>query len=386
MQEKEYNVAVFIGRFQPFHNQHLQVVKKALEIADKVLIIIGSHRVAPDIKNPFSYEERVEMIKASLLDRTITSHTGIGNDVAIHHTSVEIRDGLSRIEFIPVRDYYYNDNLWLAEIQQKTVSFIKPGDNVCLMGAYKDASSYYLNLFPQWEFYPINQASYMNATDVRDCMFDRNGELMGWNVYQPDTAYKSLYEWQINKIKEMVPEKMFTWFQQNFFRTEKYHNLVVEYAMLKDYKTKWNKAPFPPIFVTVDGVVVCNGHVLVVKRKFNPGKGLFALPGGFLKQSESIESSMLRELKEETAIKVNKLELKNAIKENKVFDYPGRSLRGRTITHAYHITLTNKDLPELKSGSDAEQVQWMPIVEVYQNEGSFFEDHFHIIQYFLQRG
>jgi bifunctional NMN adenylyltransferase/nudix hydrolase len=62
----EYSSAVFIGRFQPFHNAHLEVVQQALRIAEKLIIVIGSCNAAPSIKNPFTYYERVQLITEAI--------------------------------------------------------------------------------------------------------------------------------------------------------------------------------------------------------------------------------------------------------------------------------------------------------------------------------
>ena len=60
--------------------------------------------------------------------------------------------------------------------------------------------------------------------------------------------------------------------------------LVEEQAYIKRYKDIWADAPYAPTFVTTDAVVIQSGHVLLVKRRTAPGKGLWALPGGFLKE------------------------------------------------------------------------------------------------------
>lgn len=374
MSEKEYKVAVFIGRFQPFHNEHLNVLNKALEIADKVLVVIGSYRVAPNTKNPFTYEERVEMI-TSLIKHTKTNPDGSTLTTGEH----------SRVHFIPVRDYYYNDNLWCAEVQQKTSAFINTGDSVAIVGAYKDASSYYLNLFPQWEFVPIEQKEFLSSTSIRAKMFWRDTKGLrfpDFNPYHHRFAIESLNNW---KFTGDLPAGVADWVANKYMETRAYHDHVQEYNFLEEYRKKWEAAPFVPTFVTTDAVVICSGHVLVVKRKFNPGKGLWALPGGFLKANESIEDGAIRELREETGIDVPKAALKTRIKDNKVFDYPGRSLRGRTITHAFCIELVDKELPRVKASSDAAEVRWMPIYEVYNNQEQFFEDHFFIIETFIQK-
>jgi len=61
--------ALFIGRFQPFHNAHLSDIKLILKECNKVIIAIGSSQESATKENPFSYEERKEMI-----ERTLKAH------------------------------------------------------------------------------------------------------------------------------------------------------------------------------------------------------------------------------------------------------------------------------------------------------------------------
>ena len=162
----------------------------------------------------------------------------------------------------------------------------------------------------------------------------------------------------------------------------------MEHEFLKEYKQRAKAYPYPPTYVTTDAVVVKAGHVLVIRRKMNPGKGLYALPGGFLEQKESIFDSCLRELKEETKIDVGKTELKKAHVEDRVFDHPNRDLRGRTITHAFYFKLDDKhdgSLPHVKGSDDADLAVWLPFNEIEDNESKFYSDHFHIIKHFISR-
>jgi bifunctional NMN adenylyltransferase/nudix hydrolase len=157
--------------------------------------------------------------------------------------------------------------------------------------------------------------------------------------------------------------------------------------MIKKYKESWKAAPFPPTFMTVDAVVVQSGHVLLVQRGDMPGKGLWALPGGFLNQGETMLDGAIRELKEETKIKVPVPVLKGSNKGSKTFDAPNRSQRGRTITQAFYIDLGfAEELPRVKGSDDAEKAFWVPLSEVVAKRDQFFEDHFHIISYFTKVG
>lgn len=60
---KMYRMALFIGRFQPFHKGHLYSLKKAMEIGERVIVGVGSSNQKGTESNPFSYEVRKKMIE-----------------------------------------------------------------------------------------------------------------------------------------------------------------------------------------------------------------------------------------------------------------------------------------------------------------------------------
>ncbi|MFN7857030.1 MAG: NUDIX domain-containing protein, partial [Acidovorax sp.] len=91
----------------------------------------------------------------------------------------------------------------------------------------------------------------------------------------------------------------------------------------------------------------------------------------------------LRELREETRLKIPVPVLKGSIKGTNVFDHPERSQRGRTITHAHYFDLGNTALPHLTADDDAQEAQWVPIDALGGREDEFFEDHFHMLDHFL---
>lgn len=358
---KDYKLALFIGRFQPAHNSHILAIKQALQISDKVLIIIGSSHAASNIKNPFTYQQRVDFIRLSLEP-----------------------DENYRVHFSPVRDYFYNELNWVTEIQNAVSHHCERNDPVILLGHYKDSSSYYLNLFPQWDFQPIQNVEVLNSTNIRKQLFDPEDlEITNtWRNKGQGPGFRGSFDKGLADI--MAPDAL-GWLKSNFIDTEKHYELIREYQFIKNYKKQWEGSPFPPTFVTADAVVVKSGHILLVRRKFEPGKGLYALPGGFIKQSESIESAAVRELKEETRIDVHKNILYSSIKETRTFDHPNRSLRGRTITTAFHIDLGKGELPEVKASDDASGAIWVALSDFYKLEDQMFDDHFHIISYFVSR-
>jgi 8-oxo-dGTP diphosphatase len=95
--------------------------------------------------------------------------------------------------------------------------------------------------------------------------------------------------------------------------------------------------------------------VLLVRRKDEPFKGCWALPGGFVNENESLDRAAARELHEETGLTVSpsKLEQLGA------FGDPGRDPRGHTVTVAfvtYRATETS-----LSAGDDAVEAEWVPL-------------------------
>jgi len=109
--------AVFIGRFQPFHNAHLATVRFALQQAEQLIIVIGGDNKPRTTKDPWTSAERIAMIRNCLTP-----------------------EEQGRCSFVAVKDFLYNDNLWLAEVQRAVKTF-SDGKDVVLVGHKKDNSS-----------------------------------------------------------------------------------------------------------------------------------------------------------------------------------------------------------------------------------------------------
>ncbi len=67
-------IALFIGRFQPFHLGHLKVIQYASSRYQQIIIGIGSSQYQNTAENPFSYEERKQMITQSLKEQKISNY------------------------------------------------------------------------------------------------------------------------------------------------------------------------------------------------------------------------------------------------------------------------------------------------------------------------
>jgi bifunctional NMN adenylyltransferase/nudix hydrolase len=169
------------------------------------------------------------------------------------------------------------------------------------------------------------------------------------------------------------------------FNSDIAENLRRELQHVEKYKQAWANSPYPPAFITADSVVTQSGHILLVKRGAMPGEGLWALPGGFINSNERAQDAAIRELEEETKIKISRRVLVKSIKAQNFFDDPDRSIRGRTVTFAFHIALdpVPDGLPKVKGSDDARHSMWVPFAEFKQMENQMFEDHFAIASYFI---
>ena len=339
----QFDFLVFIGRFEPFHNGHAAVVERALKLAHRVIILVGSSRKPRTIRNPWNASEREVMIRAAFASEA------------------------SRLSIHPLRDHLYNEAMWMSEVQRlvATASAGVPNAKIGLIGHRKDESSYYLAMFPQWELVNSVNVAGVSATDLRE----------DW--YANDPGRDLL-------IKAAVPDPVFSMLK-GFRDGPHFAQLLREHQFIKSYRKGWAAAPYEPSFVTVDAVLVHSGHVLLIRRRAEPGKGLWAFPGGFVDPNETLKTAVIRELREETRLKVPAPVLLGSIKSHEVFDHPQRSLRGRTFTHAYFFDFPSGELPPVKGGDDAEHAQWLPISEAMEMEEQFFEDHYHILEHFIGR-
>lgn len=343
-----YDFTVFIGRFQPFHNGHKQVIKEALKASKQVIILIGSSEQPRSTKNPFTYSERMEMIKNCFHANT-------------------------NIHYRPIKDYPYSNQEWIEEVQNTVNSVIinygllSPSEEkIALIGHSKDDSSFYLKMFPKW-----------SSINVDPYAYNIFGHTLSSTLIRHNYFKNSIYD--IIDVPKATKGFLF-----DFKETKEFEELKKEYQYITEYKNKWQYSPFPPIFVTVDSVVVQSGHVVLIERGDYPGKGLLALPGGFINEFETIKNAAIRELKEETKIKLPEAVLEGSIKSQKVFDYPYRSTRGRTITHAFLFELNSSfDLPKVKGSDDAKTAGWYKLSDI--KESNFYEDHYHILKTMIRQ-
>lgn len=141
-------LGVYIGRFQPFHDGHFKTLTNALKKYDHVAVFIGSANEVHTTKNPWNYNERTVMIRCSL-------------------TRLELLRKTSAASFD-----HPDDKVWAQDIKDHAHSiaqyaFKQRPYETYLVGCKKDASSYYLDMFPEWklDLSPTHQC--LNASDIR---------------------------------------------------------------------------------------------------------------------------------------------------------------------------------------------------------------------------
>lgn len=345
----QFHTALLIGRFQPVHNGHLALLRHALQVARHVIVVVGSAHQPRSPKNPFTWQERAAMLRASL-------------------SAPE----QARVRILPVRDYYDLPR-WVRAVRSGVEQLTGPlasDMRIGLVGHFKDASSSYLRSFPGWELISLERQGGMDATPIRDAY-------LGAPHAEVTTA--------LAPFSQDMPPSTHA-FLQEFSATADAATLRQEWQMLRGYRQAWATAPYPPVFVTVDALVRCQGQVLLIQRSHAPGKGLWALPGGFVEPRDTLWQSCLRELAEETHCSLHEDTLRTALQQVQVFDHPDRSQRGRTITHVHLFELGSMPLPTVQAGDDAAATRWVSVAELPGMEEQLFEDHFHILSQLLGLG
>jgi mutator protein MutT len=116
--------------------------------------------------------------------------------------------------------------------------------------------------------------------------------------------------------------------------------------------------PNQPI-VGVGAVIICNGKILLEKRKNEPGRGKWSIPGGLVELGESLEQTVIREVKEETGLDVADPEIIDVVDTISV-DENGR-IKYHFVIVDYFLKLKGGTL---KAADDAEELRWVKLDDV----------------------
>lgn len=352
----KYDYANIIGRFQLPHKQHFQLIKKGLEVAERINICLGSSNIRRNLRNPFNVEQRMALL-------------GNGD----YEVSKAIRDG--RINFISIEDSYYSDQWWVEHVQRQVNNTVSKSAalrknelssndteklNIALIGCDRDPSTYYLKMFPQWEYVHFEQTETFSATDARNSYYD----LGTHNAMAIAELKKFTTEETIYALDTVIPRQV-------------WNELHERYMFVKEYKKEWGEGPH----YTADPVVIKSGHVLLIQRGQQPDIGAWAFPGGFINKNEYSFGAAKRECLEETSLDLNVTGY-DLIHHN-VYDKPFRDDRGQINTSAYLFNLGYGDLPEVKGADDAQHAEWVPVADL--TAANMFSDHYFIFRDLIRK-
>jgi len=111
--------------------------------------------------------------------------------------------------------------------------------------------------------------------------------------------------------------------------------------------------------VGIGAIIICNGKILLEKRKGEPGRDKWTVPGGLVELGESAEQTVMREVKEETNLEVEQPELVDVV--NSVTTDENGKIKYHFVIVDYFVKLKGGTL---KVADDAAELRWVEFSEV----------------------
>lgn len=334
------DLCIVIGRFSPFHNGHYDFLKAASDKFTNVLVLVGSDRRSRNLYIPWNLEERSNMFRLAF-------------------------PNLVGIEGIRDYPYPYENKKWINQVEDIVEHYSDKKTDIhiaCNEAGMADGTTPYIKFFPKWKLFPVATQNSVNATVVRELYF--NQTIYGHPV--ADRAKDML-------LRNLVPDHTY-WELHGFRNTYEFTELEETYHKACESRAMFGEGPH----LCTDMLITCGKKVLLVTRKNIPGRGLLAMPGGYLEKGLTLEQNALKELREETG-------LGSAYAPKKLpapvqYDAVHRSGNGnRNVTHVYRHKIRGS-LPLVQGGDDAAKADWYDIKEVMQAPEHFHDDHFFILE------
>jgi bifunctional NMN adenylyltransferase/nudix hydrolase len=338
-QDDTYDLAICTGRFLLPDAANLALVRAGLERASRCLVVLRRAFMAPTPANPFRWDDRAAMLRDALTE--------------------DERDGV-RIE--PVRERW-DEALLLRDVRELAATHA-PRRVLWLYAG--EAPLDLEDPPPGWS---------VEAAGVDDGDALATAKLHA--LYEAEDAPAALRDLLAGVDASAAG------FLRAWIREERFATVRDDWRQIAKERRQWAVAPYPVVLSTVDALVRARDRVLLIRRGRSPGKGLWAVPGGFLEPAEGVLHAALRELEEETRLPLSRQQKKQALRGMKVFDHPHRSQRGRIITHAFYFDLGDVAPPAVEGADDASDAKWVPIAQLAKMEEQFHDDHFHVLESFL---
>jgi bifunctional NMN adenylyltransferase/nudix hydrolase len=351
-----YDYSFVIGRFQLPHKPHVELILEAKRIAKRVVIGLGSSNLRRSLRNPFTASER---------------------QMLIEHSNQEIKDAVRNgsILFVHLEDSVYSDQWWVEHVQRKFKQAVEKSKvldsiarrevsdkpKIALVGHNKDDTSYYLSMFPQWDFHAFESKQVLSATECREAYFQYGLE--------DKSVQNRLVEFTTSGVREAL----------RYIPTQTYQTLKNRFEFVQKYKKEWGEGPH----YTADAVVIKSGHVLLIQRGQEPDIGSWAFPGGFADlNKETAYQAAIRECQEETGLNLYDTGRYESVALN-YYAKPFRDDRGDIRTCAYLFDLGTGPLPEVKGQDDAQHAEWVPVADLRAD--NMFADHYFIFRDLTRR-
>lgn len=168
---------ILIGRMQPIHNGHMQVIKKILEEVDEIIIGIGSAQLSHELKDPFTAGERILMVSQSLAEADVDP---------------------SRYYIIPMEDINFNA-IWVSHVKMMTPPF-----SIVYSG-----NSLVKQLFGEENFIvkqpPLYDRMHLSGTEVRKRIMEDSN----WQELVPDATVNIINEINgVERIKNLSVKEL----------------------------------------------------------------------------------------------------------------------------------------------------------------------------------
>jgi bifunctional NMN adenylyltransferase/nudix hydrolase len=344
----ESPLALCIARFSVPDEAAVESVRAALAHGSRCIVVLRDAFMARSARCPFTWDERADMLKAAL--------------------APEDAARLAAAQFVPLRERYDEDRT--VDDLQGLVESTCPPD-----AAATDVTLYFCGeRDPRLES-AVTRRKPWKLADTRTCTDPRQ---LQDQLFAADNE-SGIAESLRGLLPQAVADALPSWLARL-----DYASLRAEHQQLRRDHQIWACVPYPVTLVTVDAVLRARDHVLLIRRGRPPGKGLRALPGGFLEPGDTVYDSAVRELQEETRIALTADEARNLLRGVQVFDHPRRSQRGnRVITHAHYFDLGDIEPPKVEGGDDAAAAEWVPLHELGAMEAEFLDDHFEILLRFV---
>lgn len=301
-------IGILIGRFQPLHSGHLEFMTKAAKACDVLRILVGSSNVRPNLKNPFTYNERKAFIYK------------------------HIKPVISNFTIDPLPDQMYNYDGWLESVVELTSD--TPGVHVYkifIVEKEKETREYAELLVTKFaqhnmqaEVVEIDMDKDRSATEVRAALQSRTID-------------------PIRQQRLAIGDDYWTELAEHFWGNGRVYQFI-------DHFNKPHK-----IEVCADNIIeLADGSIISIIRKDN---GAYALPGGHLDVGETFYQAAVREAFEETGLDLPSL---GTVTQSLLVDNLSRAPGRHIITKVFHWKInainTLKVHQLLKAGDDAKAV------------------------------